>query len=107
MKISEKEAELIAEGKLHAVIRKVNISERVGDILFDVDDIAYRFVEKKKWSLFRVAADRGKRDFSCAGIFEFKVLYDSLYGDYSKHKKDIVYMIVFKAEKKQKTLGGW
>lgn len=107
MRISEKESKLIASGKLHAVLRwnKSDVEEKVDDILFSVDGYVYKLIDKKRWKLFRVAAQRSVIDFSCEDVYSFKTLITYLYKSYEKIKGDTVYLCIFKAEKSQRTLG--
>ena len=105
MKLSEKEELLIKEGKLHAVIRWAKIDVKIGDIIFEVDGTAYKLVEKKRWKVFRIGAQRSHIDFSCDTIYEYKTLITELYKSYGKIKDDTVFLCIFKADTKQKTLG--
>ena len=105
MKLSEKEELLIKEGKLHAVLRWTKPNEKVGDIVFEVDGKPYRLVDKKRWKLFRVAAQRSHIDFGCRTVYDFKVLIGELYDNYPKIKDDRIYLCIVKAEKGQMTLG--
>ena len=105
MKITEKEELLIKDGKLHAVIRKVKPEEKVGEIIFEVDGKPYRLSDRKKWKVFRIGAQRSHIDFSCDTIYEFKILITELYESYDKIKDTTVYLLIFKADKSQMTLG--
>lgn len=105
MKLSEKEELLIKDGKLHAIIRWDKPDDKVGDIIFNVDDVPYKLTDKKRWKLFRVAAQRSVIDFSCEDVYSFKTLITFLYKSYDKVKDDTVYLLIFRAEKEQRTLG--
>ncbi len=105
MKINEKEELLIKEGKIRAILKWVKPEEKVGDILFTVDGYPYKLVDKKRWKLFRVGAQRSHIDFGCLDIYSFKTLITYLYGSYGNIKDDTVFLLIFKADKKQRTLG--
>lgn len=105
MKLSEKEEQLIKDGKLHAVIRKEKPDEKVGDIIFEVDGTAYKLIDKKRWKVFRCGAQRSHIDWGCETIYDFKVLMGQLYTPYPKMKDDTIYLLIFKADKSQMTLG--
>ena len=105
MELSDKEELLIKEGKLHDIIRWDKPTEKVGDIVFEVDGKPYRLVDKKRWKLFRVAAQRSHIDFSCKSVYDFKLLMGELYKPYPKIKDDTIYLCVIKDEKSQMTLG--
>lgn len=105
MKLSEKEELLIKDGKLHAVLRWNKPDDKVGDIIFNVDDVPYKLVDKKRWKVFRVGAQRSHIDFSCETIYDFKTLVTYLYNSYGKLKDDTCYLCIFKADRKQRTLG--
>ena len=105
MKITDKEELLIKEGKIHAVMRKEKPDEKVGDIIFEVDGKPYRLLDRKRWKVFRVGAQRSHIDFGCDTIYEFKILITELYDSYGKIKDTTVYLLIFKADKSQMTLG--
>lgn len=105
MKISDKEEKLIKDGKLKAVIQWNKPDEKIGDIVFNVDNTPYNLVDKKRWKLFRCGAERYHIDWSCDSIYDFKVLMGYLYKPYPKIKDDTVYLCIFKADKEQRTLG--
>lgn len=105
MKISEKEEKLIREGKIHAILRWEKPSEKIGDIVFSIDGQAYKMIEKKRWKVFRCAAQRSHIDFGCRTVYDFKVLIGELYDNYPKIKDDRIYLCIVKAEKGQMTLG--
>lgn len=105
MKISDKEEKLISSGKLKAVIRWQNIDEKVGDPLFCVDGNVYILKEKKRWSVHRCAAKRSS-DLGCTTVKDYILVFDYLYVSYNKHRKDVVYDVIFKPDERQRTLGG-
>lgn len=105
MKLSEKEELLIKDGKLHAVLRWDKPDDKVGDIIFNVDDVPYKLVDKKRWKVFRIGAQRSVIDFSCEDVYSFKTLITYLYKSYEKIKDDTIYLCIFKPEKEQRTLG--
>ena len=105
MKLDEKEAKLISSGKLKAVIRWNKPDEKIGDIIFNVDSVPYRLIDRKRWKVFRVGAQRSHIDFGCDTIYDFKVLMGNLYKPYPKIKDDTVYLCIFKSDEKQRTLG--
>ena len=105
MKLSSKEEELILANKLHAVLRWNKHDEKIGDIIFEVEGTAYKLTDKKRWKVFRCAAQRSHVDFGCDTIYDFKVLMGQLYKPYPKIKDDTVYLLIFKADKEQMTLG--
>ena len=104
MKITEKESLLIKDGKLHAIIRWDKPDDKVGDIIFNVDDVPYKLVDRKRWKVFRVGAQRSHIDFGCDTIYDFKVMMGYLYKPYPKIKDDTVYLIIFKVDRSQQTL---
>ena len=105
MIINEKEAALIDAGKLKAVIRKEDIKEHVGDIAFEVRGVPYRVLEKKHWTLRRINAQRGTRDFSCKSAYHFKIMFQNVYGaKYDGRSKDLYWMMRVKGDEKQRTL---
>ena len=105
MKLSSKEKELILANKLHAILRWEKTDDNVGDIIFEVEGTAYKLIVKKRWKVFRCAAQRSHIDFSCDTIYEFKILITELYESYGKIKDTTVYLLIFKADKSQMTLG--
>lgn len=105
MKLTEKEELLIKDGKLHAVLRNNKPDEKIGDIIFNVDSVPYKLLDRKRWKVFRIAAQRSVIDFSCETVYDFKVLMGYLYKPYPKIKDETVYLCIFKADDKQKTLG--
>lgn len=105
MELSEKEEKLIREGKIHAILIWKKPSEKIGDIVFSIDGQAYKLIDKKRWKLFRVGAQRSHIDFGCNTVYDFKVLMGYLYGNYPKIKDDTIYLCVIKADKNQQTLG--
>ena len=105
MIINEKEAGLIDAGKLKAVIRKERVKENVGDIAFEAKGVPYMIVEKKHWTLRRINAQRGTRDFSCKSAYHFKIMYQNVYGEkYDGRSKDLYWMILVEGDEKQRTL---
>lgn len=105
MKLSDKEEKLIKDGKLKAIIRWKKPDEKIGDIIFSVGSVPFRLVDRKKWKLFRIAAQRSHIDFSCDSIYSFKVLMEDIYKPYHKIKDDTVFLCMIKPEKSQMTLG--
>jgi len=105
MKLSEKEERLIKDGKLHAILRWDKQEVKIGDIIFTVDSVPYKLVERKRWKVFRIGAQRSHIDFSCDTIYEYKTLITDIYKSYGKVKDDTVQLLIFKAEKEQQTLG--
>ena len=105
MKITEKEELLIKDGKLHAILRWNKEEVKIGDIIFNVNGVPYKLVDKKRWKVFRIGAQRSHIDFSCDTIYEYKTLITELYNSYGKIKDDTVHLLIFKAEKEQRTLG--
>jgi len=105
MEINEKEAGLIDAGKLKAVIRKENVREDVGDIAFEIKGVVYKIVEKKHWTLRRINAQRGTRDFSCKNAWHFKIMFQNVYeSKYDGKSKDLYWMILVEGDEKQRTL---
>ena len=105
MKISEKEELLVRDGKLHAILRWEKQEVKIGDILFELDGITYKLTARKRWKVFRCGAERSHIDFSCDTIYDYKTLITHLYGSYGKVKDDTIYLMIFKADKSQQTLG--
>lgn len=106
MELSEKEEQLIKSGKIKAVLRTEPVEEWVGNICFSIDGEAYRIIEKRRWTIARIGAQRCKVDFGCEDIKRFKAVIGYLYGKYAKIKNDVVHEICFAPDKKQKTLEG-
>jgi len=104
MKISDKEAKLIASGKLNAVIRWEAPLEKVCDILFDVEGVVYKLKDKKKWSLHRCVSKKTSTAFGCDSLTNAKATITFLYGEYSRIKDDVVYLVMIEKEKQQRTL---
>jgi len=105
MEINEKEAGLIDAGKLKAVVRKERVKENVGDIAFVVKGVPYMIVEKKHWTLRRINAQRGTRDFSCKSAYHFKIMYQNVYEEkYDGRSKDLYWMILVEGDEKQRSL---
>jgi len=104
MKITDKEKRMITSGKMKAVIRSSNIKENIGEIAFEIDNIAYIIVDKKHWTLRRINAQRGKRDFGTTSSLHFKFMYEVIYGKYDGKSKDLFWLIVVKPNKKQSLL---
>ena len=105
MKLSDKEKKLIKDGKLKAVLRWNKEEVKIGDIIFNVNSVPYKLVDKKRWKVFRVGAQRSHIDFGCDTIYEYKTLITDLYKSYGKVKDDTVHLLIFKSEKAQQTLG--
>lgn len=105
MELSKKEEKLVRSGKIRAVIREESPEEWVGNIAFEIDGIAYRIVEKRRWTVARMGSQRGKTDFGCDTIKNFKATIHYLYGKYSMIGNKIRYEVCFAPDKKQKTLG--
>lgn len=105
MKLSEKEELLIKEGKIHAVLRWDKQEVKIGDIIFNVDSVPYKLVDRKRWKVFRCGAERSHIDWGCETVYDFKVLIGNIYKPYPKMKDDTIYLLIFKPDKEQRTLG--
>lgn len=105
MRLTDKEELMIKDDKIHAVLRWNKPDEKVGDIIFNVDGKPYRLVDKKRWKVFRVGAQRSHIDFGCDDIYSFKTLITYLYKSYGKIKDSTVYLCIFEVDKSQQTLG--
>lgn len=89
------EEDAIRNNKIKAIIR----FSGAWDTTFSVDDKVYKIVRKLRWSMQRCAARRCTdwgRD-----VQEAKETIHRLYG---YNPEDIVYLLIFKEEKSQRTL---